>query len=182
MDNKNQIEKFSEGFLFNEIKYIKHNDFIKISYKNKGLDVETPLLRVPFGIKNIGNRYLLQMSIDNIENNKENSNFLTFINMLEAHLKENLYIEFKNKTFISKVYNNVKYSPLICLDLKQNTKILNENSEHLQNNDYLDKCFFATINFSYNGVWFNENSYGVSFKNNKINIKTLKRESIKINF
>ena len=63
------IETFSDGILFNEIQYLKENDFVKVRYKNKIIDIETPLLRIPFGIKQIDSRYLLQLSIDDKDKN-----------------------------------------------------------------------------------------------------------------
>lgn len=140
-------------------------------------------MRIPFGIKKIDSRYLLQVSIDN---NEKNNDFLMFINMLERHSKENLYIDFKNKSFISKVYHKKdikEYPPLIGLELKNNTKIINENQETLSINDYIEKSFLAKIEISYNGVWFNENRYGLSLKINKIIIKNeIKEKKIKITF
>jgi len=173
------IETFSDGILFNEIEYLKENDFVKVKYKNKIIDIETPLLRIPFGIKQIDSRYLLQLSIDK---NEKNGDFLMFINMLENHVKENLYKDFKNKQFVSKIYHKDKYPPLVGLELKSNTDIIDENQNKLSINEYLNERFSATIDFSYNGVWFNENRYGLSFKINKIIIKNIKEAKIKIVF
>lgn len=182
MDNENQIENFSNGILFNEIKYFKEKDFVKVKYKSKIIDVETPLLRIPFGIKQIDSRYLLQLSIDDKDKNEKNNDFLMFINMLESHVKENLYKDFKNKQFVSKIYHKEKYPPLIGLELKNNTEITDENQNRLSINEYLNESFSAKIDFSYNGVWFNENRYGLSFKINKIIIKHIKEQKIKIVF
>lgn len=182
MEDDNQIESFSDGILFDEIKYNKEKDFVKVKYKNNIIDVETPLLRVPFGIKQIDSRHLLQVSIDDKDKNKKNDDFLMFINMLERHVKENLYREFKNKQFVSKIYYKEEYPPLIGLELKNNTEIINENQKRLSINKYINESFSAKIEFSYNGVWFNENRYGLSFKINKIIINDIKEQKIKIVF
>jgi hypothetical protein len=145
MNDDNQIERFSDGILFNEIKYNKEKDFVKVKYKNKIIDIETPLLRIPFGIKKIDSRYLLQISIDNKDENERNNDFLMFINMLESHAKENLYRDFKNKQFISKIYHKEGYSPLIGLELKNNTEIINDNQERLSVNNYINESFSAQI-------------------------------------
>lgn len=176
------IETFSDGILFNEIQYLKENDFVKVRYKNKIIDIETPLLRIPFGIKQIDSRYLLQLSIDDKDKNEKNSDFLMFINMLESHVKENLYKDFKNKQFVSKIYHKDKYPPLVGLELKYNTEIMDDNKNRVTINEYLNESFSATIDFSYNGIWFNENRYGLSFKINKIIIKDIKEPKIKIVF
>jgi hypothetical protein len=176
------IETFSDGILFNEIQYLKENDFVKVRYKNKIIDIETPLLRIPFGIKQIDSRYLLQLSIDDKDKNEKNSDFLMFINMLESHVKENLYKDFKNKQFVSKIYHKDKYPPLVGLELKYNTEIMDDNKNRVTINEYLNESFSATIDFSYNGIWFNENRYGLSFKINKIIIKDIKDPKIKIVF
>lgn len=176
------IETFSDGILFNEIQYLKENDFVKVRYKNKIIDIETPLLRIPFGIKQIDSRYLLQLSIDDKDKNEKNSDFLMFINMLESHVKENLYKDFKNKQFVSKIYHKDKYPPLVGLELKYNTEIMDDNKNRVSINEYLNESFSATIDFSYNGIWFNENRYGLSFKINKIIIKDIKEPKIKIVF
>ncbi len=176
------IETFSDGILFNEIQYLKENDFVKVRYKNKIIDIETPLLRIPFGIKQIDSRYLLQLSIDDKDKNEKNSDFLMFINMLESHVKENLYKDFKNKQFVSKIYHKDKYPPLVGLELKYNTEIMDGNKNRVSINEYLNESFSATIDFSYNGIWFNENRYGLSFKINKIIIKDIKEPKIKIVF
>lgn len=176
------IETFSDGILFNEIQYLKENDFVKVRYKNKIIDIETPLLRIPFGIKQIDSRYLLQLSIDDKDKNEKNSDFLMFINMLESHVKENLYKDFKNKQFVSKIYHKDKYPPLVGLELKYNTEIMDDNKNRVTINEYLNESFSATIDFSYNGIWFNENRYGLSFKINKIIIKDIKDPKIKFVF
>jgi hypothetical protein len=176
------IETFSDGILFNEIQYLKENDFVKVRYKNKIIDIETPLLRIPFGIKQIDSRYLLQLSIDDKDKNEKNSDFLMFINMLESHVKENLYKDFKNKQFVSKIYHKDKYPPLVGLELKYNTEVMDDNKNRVTINEYLNESFSATIDFSYNGIWFNENRYGLSFKINKIIIKDIKEPKIKIVF
>lgn len=174
------IEKFSDGILFNEIRYIKEDDFFKVRYKNSIISVETPIMKIPFGVKNNNSNHFLKINVEQKKNEK-NKDFLTFIDMLESHAKENIHINFKEKQFRSRIYKN-EYSTLVDVLLNNNTKIVNEKQERFPIDDYIDKSFSAIINFSYDRVWFNETHYGLSFKIDKMIIKSIKESEIKIIF
>lgn len=176
------IENFSDGILFDEIKYTKELNFIKVEYKNSIISIETPLMKIPFGIKKRNFNYYFQICVDE-QNNDKNNDFLTFINMLEKHAKENVYIFLKEKQFISKIYKNDRYPSLVNINLTNNSQFMNEDQEKLCIDNYINKYTSAVIDFTYNGIWFNETQYGLSFKADKIIIKNIKEESkIKIIF
>jgi hypothetical protein len=167
------VEYFCDGIKFNEIIYEKNDKFIKIKYKNNLLNIETPILKIPFGIKefdgNNGRKLYLQLSID--KEIEINNDFLIFIEMLESHAKENVNHICKEKKFMSKIYKNEKYTPFINIDLKESTIIYNEKNNILEINDYINRNFTGIIDFSYTGIWYNDDKYGLSMKINTIFIK-----------
>lgn len=186
MDNIKDIERFSDGILFDKITYENiekesEKGIIIIRYKNKCIDIETPLLEIPFGIKKFNEyeNYFLQLSVDN--KYEKNNDFMTFIHMLEKHGKENTNKICKGKNYCTRIYCKNNFPPLINLDFKKNTKIINYNNETLSLNNYLNKKFFAIIEFNYEGIWYNKDKYGLSFKIEKIKIKE-KEDNIKIIF
>lgn len=62
---------------------------------------------------------------------------------------------------MTKIYYKRKYPPLINIELKRNTIILDENQNILCINKYLNKSFSATIEFSYVGIWYNEKNQDI---------------------
>src|ERR1700730_15693562 len=128
------------------------DNFIKVKYNNTLLIIDTPFMRIPFGIKefNFNNRknYNFQISV-NEEYNIKSKKLLEFILKIEKHVK-NKFKELsfiKDKTFTSRVYvgNN---SPLITLDIKDNTIFKDKNNKDLLLKDYINKNFIGNVSFT----------------------------------
>lgn len=176
MNDIEYIERFSDGILFEEIIYKniekeEKKGIIDIKYKNSILTIETPMLKIPFGIRKINGyeKYFLQISIDN--KYEKNKDFITFMYMLEKHAKEKVSNICKRKKYSTSFYHKDNFPPLINLYLKKNTKIINDKDDILSLKNYLNKSFKAKIEFNYEGIWYNDNKYGLSFKIEKIKIK-----------
>lgn len=139
---------------------------LSVKYNNTILAINVSSVRVPFGIKELiydnSKNYNLQISIDN-KNDKLN-NLLKFIIELENHAKERIVknIKLQNKKFISRIYygNN---SPLVKLDLKEDTLIMDKNNNKLSLESFLNKSLIADISFSYLSIYNNKN-VELSFK------------------
>lgn len=88
------------------IEYKKDNNFVKVKYDKKILILETPFLRVPFGIKE--NDYLYkkfyhyQISI-NTEFNPKSGDFLRIITFIEKDAKDKLSDIIKDKSLKMKI-------------------------------------------------------------------------------
>lgn len=156
------------------LSFINDKDFIKIKYNEETLLIKTPLLRVPFGIKSLKYKekysYNFQLSINKSFNEKSDK-LLTFINKLELYIK-NKYKDntlFKDKTFISRIYEG-KNSPLLMIDLKKETTFLCNNN-FIKIESYIDKSFLCECSFIVTGLYIGETNWGLSFKCNEINIK-----------
>lgn len=159
----------STDFDLDKIKYEYLDNFIKIKYENTIINIETPIIKIPFGIKSslYNDQYYLQFSV----NNEENKKVMNFIYLLEKDLKDKLQNNFKDKKFTSRIYFKENRSPLITLDLKKNTIILNNKNNEIDIDQYIEQSFLAVINFTYTGIWYNNIKYGMSLKINKIFIK-----------
>jgi len=166
----------------NLISYQKCDNFIKVKYDDTFLIIETPFLRIPFGIKylNFNNKksYNFQISI-NEEYNIKSKKLLDFIFELENYAKDKFKDEslIKDKTFVSRIYSS-KHSPLITLDIKDNTLFKDKNNKDLLLKDYINKSFIGSISFTYTGIYYGKKNWGLSFKVNSIviDIKEDKKE------
>lgn len=180
MDDIKDVEKFSNGILFDEFFYEnieKENKkgIINVKYKNQSVNIETPILKIPFGIRKFNEyeKYFLQVSVD--DKYEKNNDFMNFIYMLEKHAVENVNNICRGKKYSTRIYHKENFPPLINLDLKGNTKIINDNGDTLFIKNHLSKSFSAIIEFNYEGIWYNENKYGLSFKIENIKIKENKK-------
>lgn len=127
MNDIKYIERFSDGILFEEITYKnieKENKkgIIDIKYKNSILNIETPMLKIPFGIRKIKGyeNYFLQISADN--KYEKNKDFINFMYMLEKHAQEKANNICKRKEYSTSFYHKDNFPPLINLYLKKKYK------------------------------------------------------------
>lgn len=157
------------------IKYQKGINFIYVKYNKTILTFNVSSARIPFGIKDYlykdKTSYHIQFSID--KNNLKLNNLLNLIINLEEDANKNIYYyslldkTLKDKQFVSRIYNG-NNDPLIRLDLKEDTIFKNKLDEELPLNNYLNKRIISTINFSYNGIYIGNKTYGLSLKINEI--------------
>lgn len=162
------------------------NNFIKVKYNDTFLLIETPFMRIPFGIKelNFNNKknYNFQISI-NEDYDIKSKKLLEFIIKIEKHAKDKIKdLSFvKDKTFISRIYVG-KNSPLITLDIKDDTIFKDKYNNIVLLKDYVNKNFIASISFVYTGVYYGTKNWGLSFKVDEIivDIKKEKEENITI--
>lgn len=157
------------------IKYQKGINFIYVKYNETILIFKVLSIRIPFGIKDYSYKgktsYHIQISID--KNNIRLNNLLNLIVNLEKDAKEkfnNYSLEDKSlndKQFVSRIYNG-NNDPLIRLEFKENTIFKNNLDEVLPLNNYLNKRIISSVNFSYNGIYIGNKSYGLSLKINEI--------------
>lgn len=164
------------------LQYEKKHNFINVKYNNTILAITITSVRIPFGIKeliyNSNKNYNLQISIDN--KNDKLSNLLNFIIKLEEHAKEMISDDgiLEDKKFMSRIYYSDK-SPLIRLDLKNDTLIRDKNNNKIPLQSYLNKSLIGSISFSYLGIYISKN-IGLSFKIDSIIIEETKDKTNKI--
>jgi len=180
---------------FDQVRTDKHGrKQIPIKYDETIFKITTPLLRIPFGIgiSEIENnkQYKIALSFDDINNNKNISDFYEFIKNIENHVKDEVFEnqEFlqkgnnKNKKskevidefFSSKLYENDKYAPLFALNLRINTEYSNtdlyhnsrENKLLIHDNMNFDKTKGCTVKceISCTNLWISGGKYGISWK------------------
>lgn len=165
----------------------KEKTFIKVKYDKKFIIIETPFLRVPFGIKEYDlfykKIYNYQVSV-NTSYNEKSGNFLRFILFIEKDAKDKFSKSdfLKNKNFVSRIYKPEKNDPLIKLDIKENTIIKDENNNVITLKDYIEKRFICLSIIKYTGIYIGENNWGLSLKVEEIKIKNQKVESHFISF
>lgn len=165
----------------------KGKNFIKVKYDDKFISIETPLLRIPFGIKESDFSYKkvydFQISI-NIKFNIKSNDLLRLILFIEEDAKDkfNEYESIKDKTFISRIYKSGKNDPLIKLDIKDSTIIKDDEDNVLSLKDYINKRFICSSIFKYTGIYIGENNWGLSLKVELIKIKINKVETHLISF
>jgi hypothetical protein len=165
------------------LQYEKKQNFINVKYNNTILAITVSSVRIPFGIKelvynNSNKNYNLQISIDN--KNDKLSNLLNFIIKLEKHAKEMISDDeiLEDKKFMSRIYYSDN-SPLIRLDLKNDTLIRDKNNNKIPLQSYLNKSLIGSISFSYLGIYISKN-IGLSFKIDSIIIEETKDKTNKI--
>lgn len=135
---------------FEELTFLENINFIKIKHNDKSLLINTPLLRVPFGIKSFYYKgkesYNLQLSINKLFDDKSDK-LLTFYKDLEIYVKNKFKDKtfLKDKTFITRIYEN-KNSPLLLIDLKKDTSFLCNNN-FVNFKSYIDKSFYVNVLF-----------------------------------
>lgn len=157
----------------------KGKNFIKVKYDKEFIAIETPLLRIPFGIKEHDYEYKkvydYQISI-NIKYNIKSGDLLRLILFIEKDAKDNFnnHDLIKDKTFISRIYNPKKNDPLIKLDIKNDTIINDENNNVLSLKDYIDKRFLCISKIKYTGIYIGEYNWGLSLKVEEIKVKASK--------
>jgi len=131
-------------------KFLKYSDnytFIPIKYNNNDLIIQTPKMYVPFGEKILYDKKYLDISFQNINNDKNN---MLFYNNLEI-INHKVNIIFKGYSIddLIKTYNGSE-----LLRLKINKDIL--NFDHNQN--IIDKIINNTYGYfiiHIKGLWLN---------------------------
>lgn len=156
-------------FVFDKINYEYIDNFIKTKYENTMINIETSIIKIPFGVKKslYNDQYYIQVST----NNTQNKELMNFIHLLEKDLKDKLKNDFKDKKFTSRIYVKENHTPLILLDLKKDTITLDNKNNKINIDQYIDQPFLAVLDFNYSGIWYNDSKYGMSLKINNIFIK-----------
>ena len=193
LNNTNIYKMDYEDLVFEPLK----EDFIKILYKDKIFKITTPTLRCPFGIKefkynkeDLLPRYSFSLSLDKINIDERNKKFYEFIKEFENSIykfvksKKEIYYQDLHKkkfpkTFSSKIYEKVGYSPLFNLDLKSDTKIYLSSEEEISYEDLLKKNlnnFYTSCEIICNGIWINDKKFGISWKVSKLFIKDIEKD------
>lgn len=111
-------------------KFSNEFSFYPILYDNNQLIIQSPLLFIPFGIQTYSNnRKYLDLSFQNIENNKEIKIFIQNLNLFYKKIKNN-FLDYKTEKFIKKS-NSSKWMRFKlnddCLFFDQNKNIYNKN-------------------------------------------------------
>lgn len=75
-------------FVFDKINYEYIDNFIKTKYENTMINIETSIIKIPFGVKKslYNDQYYIQVST----NNTQNKELMNFIHLLEKDLKDKL--------------------------------------------------------------------------------------------
>lgn len=178
-----------------EFEILDDEKFVKIRYNNMILEIETPMLRCPFGIKvfeDTNKRYSFSLSFDKMDINERNKKFYQFIKDLEnyiyKYIKNNrnmYYQDIKKKisrSFSSKIVEKNGYAPLLNLNIKNTTKIYLNNEETTCQDLIIRKSsnFYTTCEIICNGIWISSNKFGVSWEVTKISIEDIKNDNSEI--
>lgn len=172
--------------------------FIRIKYsENDPFCIQTPFLSIPFGIgKNITtNLHYLDLSLTNSDNNfKKIFQELDSKILNDAFIRKNEWFKDSNydadrdfKLFINNIYNKqIKtnmndlediyfdyirvYLPKI--DNKWYFEIFNEDKNNITENDEIEENIDCRCILYCDGLWFEDNEFGVSWRMGQMQIKS----------
>jgi hypothetical protein len=188
-----QFEKPINNLVIKGGKHVNITYNLKECILNKIL-LKTPIMLVPFGIKKYDdtdiknkNKYYIDLSFQNINNNNDSDFFLKKMKELDTFIisesekylnewdlkKDNLNIE---KLYVKQIRYNYKntginYPPTFKIKIKKNntgffnTKIITDN-KNIENNieKYITPNSHIQIIMQCNGLWSINNNFGLTWK------------------
>lgn len=164
---------------FKKMNFLRKKNFVSVSLDGGGVKIKIDDVLFPFGPE-----YYEGKKIINCELNSENNthhNIISSVLGLEKRLKE-LDFEFmdidvkqnlRGKGLISSVKNSLKGSILRTHSVNADVYILKKNGDKMIIDDINIKNATADVEILLNGIWFNDNNFGLLWHIKDIKIKKL---------
>lgn len=135
-----------------------------IKYLANDLIIQTPIIYIPFGLSMYNNKTYLDISFINIDNDKDMRLFKQTIIKINSCVTKK--IKQKNKTL--KFTNSIKkssnlYPDRFRLSIKDDILVFNENKQIIDF-DYIQPKMYVKILIYPEGIWTNEESFGITWK------------------
>lgn len=139
----NKALKYSEKFTFIPIRLKKDKDFIKCIF-------QTPLLFTPYGIKKTqNNKNIIDISFQNIENDKSQLNFHKNL----EYIYNTVYNKYKYDYIVNKFLKNTDFNDCLRLKINDNTKIFDESKNIIEK---IENYSYGNFIIELEGLWLNE--------------------------
>ena len=139
----NKALKYSEKFTFIPIRLKKDKDFIKCIF-------QTPLLFTPYGIKKTqNNKNIIDLSFQNIENDKSQLNFHKNL----EYIYNTVYNKYKYDYIVNKFLKNTDFNDCLRLKINDNTKIFDESKNIIEK---IENYSYGNFIIELEGLWLNE--------------------------
>jgi hypothetical protein len=174
------IKKTSEidckNIKFSKMREERGHKFVSVFYNNHKFRVHSAKVKVPFGIKKFGDKYTMQLSVSD-------NNMKELLKDIDTALvkagRENTKEWFQTNKDVGDFKSNVKqngtYPPLVSVKLPQDQNgefkfsLYNDKKEKVEVNEgnvveLFSKGVLIKPILECVGVWFKDNTYGISWK------------------
>jgi hypothetical protein len=155
---------------------VENPPHVKMTYQKKDLEINCPVMSIPFGVDSIYNKYYIKLQFDDFKQDIEMEGFFNLLMLIEQHIEDFLESNIdENIDMVSEFGFKDKFDPtlstkLISYNGKIKTKIINKNGSELNHWD-LKKRSKVKCKISLNGIWkVKEKFY---YKWNLVEIKLL---------
>ena len=137
--------KYSDKFTFIPIRLKKDKIFNKCIF-------QTPLLFTPYGIqKTQNNRNIIDISFQNIDNDKNQS---IFHNNLK-YIYDCVYNKYKYNYIVNEFLKKTDFNDCLRLKISEMTKIFDESKNSIEK---IDKYTYGNFIIELDGLWINEDN------------------------
>lgn len=142
------------------IKLTKNNfDGFDIFYNNHFLCLETPKLKIPFGLEKEYSNFILKLQLTNIKNDENMEKFLDKIKQIEQYLSNFLDGNLRSQIRFSEDYDPILITKISKIKNKITTEVLDEkdipvNIFSLKKYDNLKCIIYLDKIWKYNNTYF----------------------------
>lgn len=189
--NPQHIDKINfENIKFSNVKNNKGHKYLNILFRKEKLFIHFPKMRLPFGLSKFNNKYSLDLSLDNLENNVKIKQFydsmIDFETKVCNYIAENKLVE--NGIYKSCISEKKPFAPLLkCKIITKNDGFLLSIYDHEKkeiSNSKIPEIIQKNINvkgiIECSGIWISEKGdsvhYGLSWKVNQIRVYEEKKD------
>lgn len=115
-----------------KFKIVPNPFFIKISYKDEPLIIETPTMRMPYGVDFIKGSYYAKLQFKNYKNDKEMEHFLKMVIAIEKQLDTYLADNVEGAELTTELFFHLVYDPTLLVKFLPNkSRVLTKNGEDI---------------------------------------------------
>lgn len=140
---KKNLLKYSDEFSFIPLRIFYENNFRECL-------IQTPKLFLPYGKQKLNNgKYIIDLSFQNKENDKDNINFLNILNKIYFIIKDK-YKNYNVNTFLKKT----EYDYTMRLKVSLNSKFYDNSRNHLYK---IDPFSYGIFIIGLEGLWIHKN-------------------------
>ena len=137
--------KYSDKFTFIPLRFKKAEDFIKCI-------LQTPLLFTPYGIcKTQNNKNIIDISFQNIENDKSQSIFHKDL----KYIYDTVYEKYKYDYIVNDFLKRTDFNDCLRLKINSTTKIFDESKNIIEK---IDNYSYGHFIIELEGLWLNEDN------------------------
>ena len=159
-----------ENIDIERVKIVKVKNYYTITYNDKPIIINTPVVVLPFGLEKEYSNYILKLQLRNIKINKELEDLYNFFTKLENRIQN--YFRNDNGLFKSQIRLHKTYDPLLLTKIPQvNNKFLCEYTEMNKkplNMFNIEKGEKVVVKLLIDTIWIYKNTVSYKIKVKKI--------------